>query len=253
VITGTKPLLAMAAMVMIGACVSTTSGPEKSEADADAAALRFFQLGAEYYRNGQYDMARDRLQTSLEYEPKMAIAHSTLALTYVQLENRRLAREHFNKAVKFEPDNFDVRNAYAVYLCQQKEFDEARQQFDRAIAVYNNDNAEIPLTNAGVCMANKPDYVLAEKYFREALEFKSSYGEALIQLSALKHKTGNDLHARAFLQRYLISNEAGPSVLLLGIGIEKELGDARAAADYSRQLLQDYPDSNEAKYVLRSR
>lgn len=252
-ITGTRQLLATAVIVLISACVSTTSGPPKSDTDADAAAQRFFQLGAQYYRNGKYDMARDRLLTSLEYDPKMAIAHSTLALTYVRLENQRLAKEHFSKAVKYEPDNFDSRNAYAVYLCQQKEFDKARQQFDRAIAVYNNDNAEIPLTNAGVCMANKPDYVLAEKYFREALEFKSSYGEALIQLSALKHKTGNDLHARAFLQRYLISNEISPSVLLLGIGIEDKLGDDRAATDYSNQLLRDYPDSSEAKYILRNR
>jgi type IV pilus assembly protein PilF len=253
VTSGTRQLLAMAVIVLISACVSTTSGPERMEADTDAAAQRFFQLGAQYYRTGQYDLARDRLLTALEYDPKLAIAHSTLALTYVRLENQRLAKEHFNKAVKYEPDNFDARNAYAVYLCQQKEFDKARQQFDRAIAVYNNDNAEIPLTNAGVCMANKPDYVLAEKYFREALEFKSSYGEALIQLAALKHKTGNELHARAFLQRYLIANEASPSVLLLGIGIENKLGDDRAATDYSNQLLRDYPDSNEAKYVLRNR
>jgi type IV pilus assembly protein PilF len=253
VITGARQLLAMAVIVLISACVSTTSGPELMEADTDAATQRFFQLGAQYYRNGQYDLARDRLLTALEYDPKLAIAHSTLAMTYVQLENQRLAKEHFSKAVKYEPDNFDVRNAYAVYLCQQKEFDKARQQFDRAIAVYNNDNAEIPLTNAGVCMANKPDYVLAEKYFREALEFKSSYGEALIQLAALKHKTGDELHARAFLQRYLVSNEASPSVLLLGVGIENKLGDDRAATDYSNRLLRDYPDSNEAKYVLRNR
>ena len=122
-----------------------------------------------------------------------------------------------------------------------------------AIAVYNNDNAQVPLTNAGVCMANKPDYDMAEKYFREALEFKSSYGEALIQLSSLKHKTGNDLHARAFLQRYLISNDPTPAALFLGIQIETKLGDDRAATDYSNQLLRDYPDSNEAKFILKNR
>ena len=245
--------MTFAVIVLISACVTSTSGTPEPEADEDAASQRFYQLGVQYLRNGSYELARDRLQTALDYDPKMAIAHSALALTYVRLENQRLAREHFEKAVRYGPNNFDVRNAYAVYLCQNKEFDEAKKEFDLAIAVYNNDNAQVPLTNAGVCMANKPDYDMAEKYFREALEFKSSYGEALIQLSSLKHKTGNDLHARAFLQRYLISNDPTPAAFFLGIQIETKLGDDRAATDYSNRLLRDYPDSNEAKFILKNR
>ena len=109
------------------------------------------------------------------------------------------------------------------------------------------------MTNAGVCMANKPDSVLAEKYFRDALKFKSSYGEALIQLSSLKHETGNNLHARAFLQRYLVANAPSAPVLYLGIEIESALHDEDAASEYSAQLLTDFPDSMEAKYLLDKR
>jgi type IV pilus assembly protein PilF len=253
VINNARLLLTFAVMVLISACVTTTSGAPEPQANEEQAAQRFYQLGVQYLRNGSLELARDRLQTALDYDPKMAIAHSALALTYVQLENQRLAKEHFEKAVRYGPDNFDVRNAYAVYLCQNKKFDDARKQFDRAIAVYNNDNAQVPLTNAGVCMVSKPDYDLAEKYFRQALEFKSSYGEALIQLSSLKHKTGNDLHARAFLQRYLINNEPSAPVLFLGSQIETKLGDDRASTDYSNQLLRDFPDSNEAKFILKNR
>jgi type IV pilus assembly protein PilF len=250
----TRLLLASAVLILMSGCVTTTTGaPEPQKADPEAASQRFFQLGVQYYRNGSYTLARDRLITALEYDPKSAIAHSTLALTYDQLENQRLAREHFEKAIKYGPDNFDVRNAYAVFLCRQNDYDEAQVQFDRAIAVYENDNAEIMLTNAGVCMVSKPDYELAEKYFRQALERRSSYGEALLQLSSLKHNTGNDLHARAFLQRYLISNPPSPSVLFLGINVEKNLGDDRAATDYTNQLLRDFPDSAEAKYILSNR
>ena len=245
--------MTFAVMLLISGCITTSTGSPEPEAKPEEAARRFFQLGAQYYRNGSYELARDRLVTTLEYDPKMAIAHSTLALTYVQLENRRLANDHFKLAIRYGPDNFDVRNAYAVYLCQQKKFDEAREQFDKAIAIYNNDNAEIMLTNAGVCMVSKPDYDLAEEYFREALEFKSSYGEALLQLSSLKHKTGQDLHARAFLQRYMITNKPNSSVLYLGMTIEKKLGDERAATDYSNRLLRDFPNSTEARFVIQNR
>ena len=250
-ITRSKSLFAVFALIIVSACVSTTSGTPAPEPDAEAAAREYFQLGSQYFRNGNYELARDRLVHALTFDPRSARTHSMLALTYVRLENSRLATEHYEKAVKYEPDNFDSRNAYAVYLCQRKNFDEARKQFDRAIEVYDNDNAEIMMTNAGVCMANKPDYALAETYFRDALKLKSSYGEALIQLSSLKHKTGNDLHARAFLQRYLVSNAPSAPVLYLGIEIESALDDEDASRDYTRQLLREFPDSIEAQYMLR--
>ena len=249
-----KLTLASAVLILLSACVTSSTGaPEPEKAPPEVSANRFFELGVQYYSNGSYTLARDRLITALEYYPKMAIAHSTLALTYVQLEVPRLANEHFELAVKYGPKNFDVRNAYAVYLCQRKEFDEARVQFDLAIAVYENDNAEVMMTNAGVCMASKPDYVLAEAYFRSAITRKASYGEALLQLSSLKRKTGENLLARAFLQRYLLTNPPSAPVLFLGIEIENDLGDERAATDYTNQLLQDFPESVEAKYVLSNR
>ncbi len=251
--TKTRLLFAWAAFVLISGCVSSTSGTTKVDADEKGVAEQYFQLGAQYMRNGNYQLARDRLQRALDFDPKMAIAHSTLALTFVKLENLRLARQHYEKSVRYAPENFDVRNAYAVFLCQQKQFDEARKQFDQAIDAHDNDDAEIMLTNAGVCMANKPDYDLAEKYFRDALRLKPRYGEALIQLASLKHKTGNDLHARAFLQRYLVSSPITAPVLYLGIEVEKALGADRASTDYGNQLLRDFQNSAEAMYLLNTR
>jgi len=248
----TRLLMVLAVFAQLGACVSTTTGEPVREPDAKESAKQYYQLGARYLRNGSYALARDRLLRALEFEPRMADAHSLLALAYVNLENPRLAKEHYEKAVRYEPDNIDSRNAYAVYLCQQKEYDEARLQFDHAIGIYENDNAEVMLTNAGVCMAGKPDYELAEEYFRKALKFKASYGEALIQLASLKHQTGNNLHARAFLQRYLATNMPSAPVLFLGMQIERALGDEQAANDYSKQILRDFTDSREARFILTS-
>lgn len=239
-------------LLLLGGCISTSTNVSEAEPDEAEAAEKYYQLGARYYRNGSYDLARDRLQLSLQFEPRMAIAHYTLALTYEQLENTRLANQHYEMAVRYEPKNYDARNAYAVFLCHQRKFDEASEQFEKAVSVVENDTAEVMLTNAGVCMSRKPDYEQAEKFFREAITRKPSYGEALIQMSALKHKTGNDLHARAFLQRYLERSEASPSVLFLGIQIEEKLGDERTAAAYRDQLLRDFPNSPEAQHLRES-
>ena len=236
--------------LILTACVTTTSGRTTPPANtADAAELNY-ELGARYLRNGRYELARDRLKLSLELDPKRAIAWSNLALTYEHLGILRLAEESHKQAVRAEPRNFDVRDAYATYLCRQNRFDDAGKHFERAIRAPDNDNAEFTLTNAGVCMAQRPDYSKAEAFFRQALERRSNHPEALLQLSLLKHKTGDNLIARAFLQRYLGVVDATPGVLFLGVQIEEELGDERARASYVNQLLRNFPNSAEARRVL---
>ncbi len=238
-------------LLMVGCVISTTTSSVKFE-ESDDAGSKYYQLGARYYRNGSYELARDRLERALELDPRMADAHFTLALTYEQLDNIRLATEHYNQAVRVAPKNYNARNAYAVFLCRQQRFDEAVKQFDRTVKIPDNDNREVMLTNAGACMTQKPDYERAEKYFRAALQARPTYGEALLQLAALKYKTGENLHARAFLQRYLAGNKASSEALYLGIQIEKILGDDRAGTDYSNQLLRDFPNSPEAMRVLEA-
>lgn len=245
-------LVATAVISILCGCVSSTTQVRRYEGGDDAAAQNY-QLGAQYFGKGNYELARDRLLRAVEFDPKLAPAHSMLALTYVQLGNTRLATESFDRAIRYGPNNQDVRNAYAVFLCGQGKFDEARAQFDRAIAIRENDNPEIMMSNAGVCMAKKPDLELAENYFRQAIERKPTYGEALIQLAALKHRTEDNLSARAFLQRYLATNEATAAVLYLAIQIETQLGMDRQATDYMNRLLREFPESAEARQTLTTR
>lgn len=235
-------------------CVTETTVSNAGESnadDGDAAELNY-QLGARYLRNGNYDLARDRLLLSIELEPRNAIAHYTLALTYEQLDNERLATESYENAVRIAPRDFNVQNAYAVFLCGQEQYDDARKQFDRAIRVPENDFSEITMTNAGVCMMQKPDLEAAEAYFRQALERRPTYGEALLQLSLLKFTAEDFLSARAFLQRYLSANIPTASVLYLGVRIEEKLGDERARTDYSNRILREFPQSPEARRILES-
>jgi len=249
-----KVLAGLAAGVLLMGCVTTTTttGGAHPDADKGDAADLNYELGARYYRNGNYELARDRLLGSIELNPNNAIAYTTLALTYEQLENLRLATEAYEKAVRVDPRNHEVQNAYAVFLCREGRYDQARKHFDRAISVPNNDKAQVTMTNAGVCMAQKPDLELAEKYFREALDLKSTYGEALLQMSVLKFSTQDFLSSRAFLQRYLSSNVPTAGVLYLGVRIEQQLGDERARAEYANQILRDFPQSPEARNILES-
>lgn len=247
-------LILSAAMVMLvlTGCISSTTGTAPIEADeADAAELNY-QLGARYFQNGKYELARDRLILSIELGPKNGIAYSTLGRTYEALDNTRLAREAYENSIRVEPRNFEVQNAYAVFACNQREYVKAEKHFAKAAGHRENDNAEVTLTNAGVCMLQKPDYAAAEAFFRQALDRKKNFADALLQLCLLKYQQEDYLASRAFLQRFMVSNRTTAGILFLGAQIEEKLGDRRAREDYVNQLLRDFPTSAEARKVLET-
>jgi len=251
--TGNLNITGAICFFLMSGCVTTTTGSitEPVRDDEDASELNY-QLGARYYRQGSYDLARDRLLLASEIDPKMAVAHTTLALTYEALENPRLARESYEKAVRAAPKDFSVQNTYAVFLCRQQDYEEAEKHFEKAANHPENDDAEITMTNAGVCMGQKPDPVAAEKFFRMALDRKPRYGEALLQLCLLKYESEDYLSARAFLQRYMSANIPTAGILYLASRIEDLLGNDRGRAEFEDQLIRDFPTSPEARKVLGS-
>ena len=107
-------------LMTLAACVSTTqrTNVREMEPSGDAGDINY-QLGTEYYRKGNFELARDRLERAIKQEPRNADAHSALALTFARLGNDRLATESFEQATRYGPDSINVRNAYAVYLCQK--------------------------------------------------------------------------------------------------------------------------------------
>ena len=245
-----RVLAGVAVCLLATGCISTSTGVPVADVDSANAAQLNYQLGARYYRNGQYEIARDRLVLAVELDPKLAIAYSTLGLVYEGLGNTRLATEAYERAVRIAPRDHGVQNTYAVFLCRKGDYDDAAKHFKRAADITENDDPEVTLTNAGVCMAQKPDYEQAEVFFRRALEGRPSYGEALLQMSVIKHEQKEDLIARAFLQRFLSTNKAAADVLYLGVQIEQALGDERAEEEFSNQILREFPGSAEARFIL---
>ena len=241
-------LIALALLIgfSLSGCISTTTGTPAPESDDNDAAELNYQLGARYYQSGNYDLARDRLMLAAELDPKMAKAYSTLGLTYEAIGNLRLATEAYENAIKAAPQDFEVQNNYAVFLCKQQDFDGARKYFEKAASAPTNDNAERTLTNAGTCMAQEPDTVEAERLYRKALAVQPTYGEALLQLCLLKYQALDYLSARAFLQRYMAANTVTAGVLNLAAEIEGKLGNDRGRAEFVDQLLREFPDSPEA-------
>lgn len=244
-------LLFLTGFLLSGCISSTTTGGIEREASDDAAEYNY-ELGRNYLQNEKFELARDRLERAIEIDPRMAKAYMALGMTYEALDNLRLATDSYEKAVRIAPRDFNILNSYAVFLCNQQDYTGARRYFDRAANHPENDDAERTFTNAGLCMVQQPDLEAAEAFFREALEHKSTYGEALLQLCLLKFRQQDYLGARAFLQRFMASNRTTAGVLFLAAEIEGKLGNDRGRTEYVNRLLREFPESPEARRALSS-
>jgi type IV pilus assembly protein PilF len=243
---------ALIAMLLLpAACVSTTRHDQgaiqnDSKPDYAEAAKLNTQLGIDYARQNQDDLAMEKLQRALEQDSRLPDTHSTIAYLYAKRGEDAEADKHYRRALELAPKDSSTKNNYGVFLCAHNRAVEADKLFQQAAADKQYRSPEVALTNAGVCERKKPDLVAAERDFRAALKANPNFADALSQMAWLSYQQKEYLHARAFLQRYQQAGPATPETLLIGELTEKALGDTVAARAYEQRLKKEFPESEES-------
>lgn len=241
---------AAALVLVLAGCVTTDTGTAERKGSPEEAARINYELGAEYMRQGNLELARERLERAVAQDPELAPARSALALIYDKQGDTELADDQYRRALRLAPNDGGVQNTYAVFLCKRQRYDEAVEYFTRAASNSRYGTPEAALTNAGVCLLQKPDQVAAENYFRRALQRNPGYSEALLQMADLSLERGNFLRARAFVQRYLAQHPPSAEILWIGVRAERALGDREAAARHAASLETRFPSSAQALQLL---
>jgi type IV pilus assembly protein PilF len=232
----------MAIAWLLQACASSSGERAPSEADAAVANMN---LGAGYLRQGRADLAIERLRRALDQNPRLADAHSTIAIAYDQTGSAELAETHYRRATQLEPDNGAAANAYAVFLCRQNRWPDAEPFFRRAGDNASYATPEMAYANAALCAMNAGDPTKGEEFFRAALAKDPTMPEALAGMIDISYRNQNYLQARAFVQRYLDVRPPTPAVLWLCFNVEQELGNGAAADRCAMQLREGFPESPE--------
>jgi type IV pilus assembly protein PilF len=166
---------------------------------------------------------------------------------YDRLGEDRKAGGHFEQAVKLGgKDNPDVLNNAAVFQCRKGSKRRGEELFLQAAASPLYRMPEVAFANAGHCARADGRPKDAERYFREALARRPNMPDPLLAMADLQHEFGNDLQARAFVQRYHESAPATAQSVWLGYRVERGAGDAVAAEEYARRLRMEFPTSAEA-------
>lgn len=209
-----------------------------------------WKLGVGYYQQGKIEAALEKLQKALKAQPDYPPAHSSIALVYQRLGNNEKAREHYETALEFEPTNGNIHNNFATLLCQTGNPLQAEKHFLKAMNSRGYRTQAQALENLGSCMMQVPDFDKAEKYLRQALKLNPKLSGALLQMVRISLEKKSYMSGRAYLQRFHEIASINPQSLLLGIKVEKKLGDKKAASDYESQLRRNFPDSEETNKLL---
>jgi type IV pilus assembly protein PilF len=238
------------ACCLLAACVTSTkdgSKPLKSESQDVQAAKYNIQLGTAYLQQGNYALAKDKLERALKQNPKDPDVHTSLGLLYDRTGDPKLADKHFREALRLAPDKPDLSNNYAVYLCKNGRVDEGVERFNAVAKNKFYSTPEVALTNSGVCLLSAKRFDEASQKFSAAIRAKPNYSEATVQLASLQLQRDQVGEARKVVDTYLNAFKPDPDVLLTAVNVARAGKDRMAEEKYSRALRLEFPDSAQTR------
>lgn len=243
----------LACMSLFLAACATTSEPQvvrkKSEPNLKNAAELNVQLAVGYIQRKQYKPARDKLEKAIEQNPDYLPAYKTLAYLYALLGLTEEAEEMYGEALEIKPDDPDLSNSYGAFLCSLGKYDEAQEKLSVAYSNPFYESVYLAQSNAGSCYIKQKQYKKAEALLRKSLRVQPKLPGSLISMAEVGLNTERYMMARAYIQRYHVVNPATAESLWIQTQAERALGAKDHYLKYARQLINDFPDSDQAGWV----
>ena len=92
--------------LLLGGCGNTASSPvtkEDPKTQRQEAARVHTELGQKYLQQGKSEIALEKLNKALEFDPDYVDAHTVIAVLYESINDQAKAEEHYRRAVQLKP------------------------------------------------------------------------------------------------------------------------------------------------------
>ncbi len=156
-------------------------------ADTKRLALDELQKGLQRMRAGDISLARSHFQRSVKLDPQNANAWHSLGIAQLQLGLRALAIKAFRTSVKLRPNFADAHTELGKALLADSRAPEAIRSFQNALTFRkNNVDAIFHLSRALEAIGN---LTAAEEGYRQALGMRANHVEAMVGLGNLLRRT----------------------------------------------------------------
>ncbi len=227
----------------------TTTERIKSEANYKDASKLNTELAIGYIQEKQYAPAKEKLEKAIVQDDENVKAFKIFAYLYALLGLTEEAEEKYEEALDLGPNDSDLANSYGAFLCAQGKYEEAQTHLYKAYSDPFYEAVYLAESNAGSCYIKQDELKKAEQLLRQSLRKQPKLAGSLISMAEIGVKTERYLMARAYIQRYHAVRAASAESLWLQIQAERALGAKTHYMKYARQLISDFPDSNEAGWV----
>ncbi len=197
-----------------------------------------YNLGLNYFQQGQQDQAIAHFQKALEIRPDYAEAHNNLGFSSLQQGQLDQAIAHFQKALEIRPDYAEAHNNLGIGFFQLGRTDEAITQFQKAIEIEPDYATARSNLGNGLLQLGRVDEAITQ--LQKAVEIKPDYAKAHFNLGLALFRQGRMDEAIAQYQKALEIKPADPAVhnnlaWLLATCPEASLRNGKKAVELARQ------------------
>ncbi len=208
-------------------------------------------LAAAYFERGNMGVALEELRVATAADASYAPAHSLFGLVYMQLRERDLAAQSFERALSLSPNDGDINHNYGVFLCQTQREPDSVKYFLQAVRNPLYATPWRSYSAAGLCTLRSNNTKDAEEFFERALRLEPDEPASLLNLGQIRYKQGKMDDARRLVSRYNKLAQPSPESLWLALRIERKLGQRVAEQSYANQLRRRFPGSPEHQALQR--
>lgn len=248
------------AIALIAGCASPGGNVAKDEraiktafdeSSTDQAARTHVELGGAYLTNHQFDLALDESKRALAINPQYAPAFNLQGLAFASMDQVDLARDVFHKAIALDPTNPDTHHNFGWFLCQQKNYAAAQEQFQQALAQRVYRGAVRTWLAAGICDAQAGNLQSAKALLAKAQALDAFSPVISINHAEVLYRLGEFKQAAFYVDRLnAAASHTSPASLALAIKVHHALREESTVADLEKRLMAKFPESSEAQSVL---
>ncbi len=171
-------------------------------------AVQDFNAGADKYNAGDFEGAKELLESAIKNNPELKQAYFLLGNIAYQEQNHEKTIEHMSKAIELDGEYTQAYLIRGATYNSTKKYEEAIEDWKKYLELAGDEaDATVPFNVAALC-ANTGKLEEAIKYFKMATEMKENYGDAYRQLGYISLRLKNNAEAKKYFQKYL---EAAPN------------------------------------------